>query len=77
MSLLAGALLIHCVAEDAFWLLSGLINGALRDFYPKEGKHGLKVDSAVFAGVLQGSEPKIAKLFKDVGLHRECFSISG
>jgi hypothetical protein len=72
MSLLAGALLIHCVAEDAFWLLSGLINGALRDYYPKEGDHGVRVDAAVFAGLLQGSEPKLAKLFKDTGVLREC-----
>jgi hypothetical protein len=72
MSLLAGALLIHCVAEDAFWLLSGLINGALRDYYPKEGNHGVRVDAAVFAGLLQGSEPKLAKLFKDTGVLREC-----
>lgn len=72
MSLLAGMLLIHCVAEDAFWLLSGLINGVLRDYYAKDakGNNGMKVDAAVFAGVLQGSEPKVARLFRDVGVHR-------
>ena len=33
LAVLAGALLIHCVAEEAFWLLVGLVGGALRDYY--------------------------------------------
>ncbi|KAI9639156.1 putative rab GTPase activator [Dioszegia hungarica] len=75
MSLIAGMLLIHCVAEDAFWLLSGFVNGSLRDYYASPtgqsgGKAvGMRVDAAVFAGVLAGSEPKLGKLFRDIGLH--------
>lgn len=75
MSLIAGMLLIHCVAEDAFWLLSGFVNGVLKDYYAQPGSGGkaagMRVDAAVFAGVLHGSEPKLGKLFKDIGLHRE------
>lgn len=76
MSLIAGMLLIHCVAEDAFWLLSGFVNGGLKDYYAQPtgvsgGKAvGMRIDAAVFAGVLAGSEPKLGKLFRDIGLHR-------
>jgi hypothetical protein len=76
MSLIAGMLLIHCVAEDAFWLLSGFVNGSLKEYYAAPtgqsgGKAaGMRVDAAVFAAVLGGSEPKLAKLFRDIGLHR-------
>lgn len=79
MALISGMLLIHCVAEDAFWLLSGFVNGVLKDYYasPSGGggvvggkAPGMKIDAAVFAGVLHGSEPKLARLFKDIGLHR-------
>jgi hypothetical protein len=76
MSLIAGMLLIHCVAEDAFWLLSGFVNGSLKEYYASPTKQsggkavGMRVDSAVFAAVLAGSEPKLGKLFKDIGLHR-------
>ena len=70
MTLVAGALLVHCVAEDAFWLLSGLVNGVLKDYWTKE-KTGLMVDAAVFQGVLTGSEKMLAGLFKDVRLRRK------
>lgn len=69
MSLLAGTLLIHCVGEDAFWLLSGLVNGALKDYYSKEIT-GMKVDGEVFKRGVEGSEKDLAGLFKAVGLHR-------
>ncbi|KAK4687838.1 hypothetical protein P7C73_g2277, partial [Tremellales sp. Uapishka_1] len=72
MAAIAGALLIHCVVEDAFWLLAGLVNGVLKDYYAKE-KWGLKVDSEVFAKVLLGSEPKLGKLFKEVKIERPRF----
>ncbi|WWD16988.1 hypothetical protein CI109_101424 [Kwoniella shandongensis] len=68
MALIAGALLIHCVAEDSFWLLSGLVNVVLKDYYAKE-KVGMRIDSAVFTGLVQGQEPKLAALFKEVGIH--------
>lgn len=70
MALIAGAFLIHCVAEDSFWLLSGLVNSVLKDFYGKE-KAGLKVEAAVFERLLSSSEPKLAKLFKEIELQRE------
>lgn len=93
MALVAGMLLIHCVAEDAFWLFSGFVNGVLRDYYaaPARGPSmnggemsrkaqqlgkdgvsiGMKVDSGVFERVLYGSEPRIGKLFKELGVQRE------
>ncbi|KIR98685.1 rab GTPase activator [Cryptococcus deuterogattii 2001/935-1] len=67
MALIAGAFLIHCVAEDSFWLLSGLVNSVLKDFYGKE-KAGLKVEAPVFERLLSSSEPKLAKLFKEIEL---------
>jgi len=70
MTQVAGALLVHCVAEDAFWLLSGLVNGVLKDYWAKE-KTGMKVDDAVFQGLLSGSEKELAGLFKEVGVQRQ------
>lgn len=73
MAQVAGALLVHCVAEDAFWLLSGLVNGVLKDYWVKE-RSVMLVDSAVFQGVLSGSEKELAGLFKGIGLNRAfCF----
>ncbi len=69
MARVAGTLLVHCAAEDAFWLLSGLVNGVLNDYWAKE-RTGMLVDSAVFQGVLSGSEKELASLFKEIGLHR-------
>lgn len=93
MALVAGMLLIHCVAEDAFWLFAGFVNGVLRDYYAAAPKSpgiggavatqrvqvlgregvsiGMKVDSGVFERVLYGSEPRIGKLFKELGVQRE------
>lgn len=36
IALIAGMLLIHCVAEDTFWLLDGLVGktGILRGYFP-------------------------------------------
>ncbi|WVQ79628.1 hypothetical protein IAT38_001728 [Cryptococcus sp. DSM 104549] len=68
MALIAGALLIHCVAEDSFWLLSGLVNTVLKDFYGKE-RLGLRVEAAVFQALVQREEGKLGKMFKDTGLH--------
>jgi hypothetical protein len=89
MALVAGMLLIHCVAEDAFWLFAGFVNGVLRDYYaapaalPVHGlaadrrvqvkgrdgiSIGMKVDSGMFERVLYGSEPRIGKLFKELGV---------
>ncbi len=64
-----GALLVHCVVEDAFWLLSGLVNGVLKNYWVKE-RTGMRVDAAVFQGLLSGSEKELAGLFKEIGLHR-------
>ncbi|WWC89004.1 uncharacterized protein L201_003921 [Kwoniella dendrophila CBS 6074] len=76
MSLIAGALLIHCVAEDSFWLLSGLINTVLKDYYTggkdlkvQKERIGLRIDSSIFMGLLTKEEPKLSKLFDSVGLH--------
>ncbi|ORY26333.1 rab-GTPase-TBC domain-domain-containing protein [Naematelia encephala] len=72
MSLLAGTLLIHCVVEDAFWLLSGLINGVLRDYFAKD-QSGLRVDSEVFRRVVEGSEKDVAALFRQVQIQPGIF----
>ena len=64
---IAGTLLIHCVAEDAFWLLSGLINTALKEYYLKDAQ-GLRVDSGVFEGVIRGSEKDLANAFREAGV---------
>ncbi|WWC69886.1 uncharacterized protein I206_103829 [Kwoniella pini CBS 10737] len=70
MALIGGALLIHCVAEDSFWLLSGLINSVLKDYYTNSKERlGLRIDSAVFMGLLAKEEPKIGKLLKEIGIH--------
>ncbi|ODN97903.1 hypothetical protein I350_07538 [Cryptococcus amylolentus CBS 6273] len=68
MSLIAGCLLIHCVAEDSFWLLSGLVNSVLKDFYG-EGQVGLGVEAEVFAKLLGEKDGKLAKAFREIGLH--------
>lgn len=72
----AGTLLIHCVAEDAFWLLSGLVNTALKEYYVKDGP-GLRVDSGVFEGVIKGSEKELAGLFKEVDIRGESQAKTG
>ncbi|WWD03223.1 hypothetical protein V865_001274 [Kwoniella europaea PYCC6329] len=70
MALIAGALLIHCVAEDSFWLLSGLVNSVLKDYYTNsKDRTGLRIDSSVFMGLLMKEEPKLGKLFNETGLH--------
>ncbi|WVR06760.1 hypothetical protein IAU60_003795 [Kwoniella sp. DSM 27419] len=72
MALIAGALLIHCVAEDSFWLLSGLVNSVLKDYFTKE-RTGVRIDAAVLMGLLKGLEPKLAKLFRETGVHAISF----
>lgn len=67
LALIAGALLIHAVMEDAFWLMAGLFNGTLKTYYVKD-KSAFKVDLHVFAGILAGSEPQLANLFRDVDI---------
>jgi len=67
---IAGTLLIHCVAEDAFWLLSGLINTALKEYYLKD-EQGLRVDVGVFEGVIRGSEKELSTAFKEAGVRGE------
>ncbi|WWC62211.1 uncharacterized protein I303_104806 [Kwoniella dejecticola CBS 10117] len=70
MALIGGALLIHCVAEDSFWLLSGLINSVLKDYHTNSKERlGLRIDSAVFMGLLAKEEPKLGRLLKEVGIH--------
>jgi hypothetical protein len=70
MARIAGALLIHCVVEDAFWLLSGLVNGVLKECFMTD-RWGMRVDARVFEGVLGGSEGKLGKLMKEIGLDCE------
>ena len=65
-----GTLLIHCVAEDAFWLLSGLINSALKEYYIPGGQT-LRLDSGVFEAVIKGSEKDLAVLFRESGVRGE------
>lgn len=67
---LAGALLIHAVLEDAFWLLSGIFNGILKAYYVKDTQ-AFMVDLNVFGGILEGSEPRIGQLFRSLGILRE------
>lgn len=69
--LIAGMLLIHCVAEDAFWLLQGLMNGALKGYYSqKDGDKALRVDAKVLSAIVQGSEPRLSKHLKECGVTR-------
>jgi hypothetical protein len=68
MPLIGGMLLIHCVVEDAFYLLQGIMDGLMREYYMSE--KGIKVDSAVFTGLLAGSEKALSRKFKDLGIHR-------
>jgi hypothetical protein len=73
LALVAGMLLIHCVAEDAYHLLRGIVDGLMVDYFPKtpgEDGHGLKVDAAVFMGLLAGSEKPLSRKFKELGIHR-------
>jgi hypothetical protein len=67
---LAGALLIHAVLEDAFWLLSGLFNGVLKNYYVLD-TNAFVIDLNVFCGVLEGSEPRLGQLFRSTGVLRE------
>lgn len=46
------------------------MNSVLKDFYGKE-KVGLKIEAGVFEKLLSSAEPKLAKLFKEIGLQRE------
>jgi hypothetical protein len=66
--MIAGLLLIHCVAEDAYYLLSGIVDGLMRDHFHG---NGVVIDANVFAGVLGGSEKALSRKFKDLGIHRE------
>jgi hypothetical protein len=64
-------LLIHCVAEDAYHLLRGVVDGMMVDYFAGTdiGK-GLKIDAAVFMGLLAGSEKPMSRKFKEMGIHR-------
>jgi hypothetical protein len=66
--MIAGLLLIHCVAEDAYYLLSGIVDGLMRDHFHG---NGVSIDANVFAGVLGGSEKALSRKFKDLGIHRK------
>ena len=68
MTHVAGTLLVHCVAEDGFWLLTALVNEVLKDYWAKE-RTVMRVDAAVFQGVLTGSEKELAGMFKEIGIH--------
>lgn len=68
LPMIAGLLLIHCVAEDAYYLLSGIVDGLMKDHFHG---NGVVVDANVFAGVLGGSEKALSRKFKDLGIHRE------
>ena len=67
MPLIGGMLLIHCVVEDAFYLLQGIMDGLMREYFTGSG---IKVDAAVFTGLLAGSEKGLSRKFKDLGIHR-------
>lgn len=68
-------LLIHCVVEDAFWLLNGLVGNVMNQYFT-DGEAGLKVDAAVFGGVLAGSEVKLGKKFRELGIHRKSLDVT-
>lgn len=70
LALIAGALLIHSVIEDAFWLMAGLFNGVLKTYYVKD-RFAFRVDLHVFGGILQGTEPQLARLFSEIGIARK------
>lgn len=59
MALIAGGLLMHVPAEDAFWLLTGLVTRA-KDYYSSDA-WGLRLDTQVFTSILMGSDAKLAK----------------
>jgi hypothetical protein len=59
MALIAGGLLMHVPAEEAFWLLSGLIS-RVKDYYTSDAR-GLRLDAQVFTNILMGSDAKLAK----------------
>ncbi|GMK53934.1 hypothetical protein CspeluHIS016_0105200 [Cutaneotrichosporon spelunceum] len=67
LALIAGALLIHAVIEDAFWLMAGLFNSVLKTYYVKD-RLAFRVDLHVFGGILHGTDPQLARLFADVGV---------
>jgi hypothetical protein len=75
LALIAGALLIHAVVEDAFWLMAGLFNSVLKTYYVKD-RFAFRVDLHVFGGILQGTDPQLARLFADVGISREWLASS-
>jgi len=70
LPIIAGLLLIHCVAEDAYYLLSGIVDGLMKDHFHG---NGVAIDANVFAAVLGGSEKALSRKFKDLGIHRESF----
>jgi hypothetical protein len=83
--MIGGMFLIHCVAEDAFYLLVGMVKGLMKDYFSstitsstaekldkegEKGAKGTKIDAAVFTGLLAGSEKGLSRKFKDLGIHR-------
>jgi hypothetical protein len=83
--MIGGMFLIHCVAEDAFYLLVGMVEGLMKDYFSsnitssaaekldkegEKGQRGIKIDAAVFTGLLAGSEKGLSRKFKDLGIHR-------
>ena len=68
---LAGALVIHSVAEDAFWLLTGMMETVLKEYYDTSGPE-IRVDAGVFDVVLRGSEKDLATTFKQLGIRCAC-----
>ncbi|KAL7422049.1 hypothetical protein Q5752_003822 [Cryptotrichosporon argae] len=72
MAPLAGALLIHCVVEDAFWLLAGLVNGALKTYYAKD-RQAARADMRTFEVLLAQTVPDVAKLFQELGIETRSF----
>jgi hypothetical protein len=71
LPMIAGLLLIHCVAEDAYYLLSGIVDGLMEEHFRG---NGVGIDANVFAGVLGGSEKALSRKFKDLGIHRKSLS---
>ena len=65
----AGTLLIHSVAEDAFWLLSGMMNSFLKTYF--DDPMNLAIDMRVFEVVMRGSEKELSGLFKQTGVKCE------
>lgn len=60
MNLVAGFLLIQMPAEDAFWLMCGLLRDVHMEGYYSDEMKQLHIDGIVFGQLLQSMDPELA-----------------